>query len=56
MQRRSWTVSFSIGVLTYQTGNVSADELVKQADDLMYSVKKNSKNAIVYAVYLAKTK
>jgi diguanylate cyclase (GGDEF)-like protein len=50
MQRNHWTVTFSIGVLTYQTGEISADELVKRADDLMYSVKKSGKNSVAYAV------
>jgi diguanylate cyclase (GGDEF)-like protein len=51
MRRNDWPVTFSIGALTYRDGPITADELIKRADDLMYSVKKNSKNAIAYAVY-----
>lgn len=51
MQKNQWAVTFSIGVLTYQDGEVTADNLIKQADDLMYSVKQNGKNAITCAIY-----
>lgn len=51
MQQHQWPVTFSIGVLTYQSGETSADELVNQADALMYSVKKAGKNAIIYTTY-----
>lgn len=51
MKRHNWPVTFSIGVLTCLDAQVTTDELVGKADDLMYSVKKNGKNAIAYAVY-----
>jgi GGDEF domain-containing protein len=51
MKQNHWPVTFSIGVLTYQAGEISIDELVKHVDDLMYSVKKSGKNSIAYAVY-----
>lgn len=51
MRKNKWPVTFSIGVLSYQMGQISADELVKRADKLMYAVKNNSKNAIAYGVY-----
>lgn len=51
MNNNKWPVTFSIGVLSYQMGEISADELVKRADRLMYTVKNNSKNAIAYGVY-----
>lgn len=51
MRRNKWPVTFSIGVLTYRNGSTTTDELIKKADELMYSIKKNGKNAIVYAVY-----
>jgi len=44
-------VTFSIGVLTCLEAQITPDELIKRADSLMYSVKKNGKNAIAYAVY-----
>lgn len=51
MRKNKWPVTFSIGVLSYKMGEISADELVKCADKLMYTVKNNSKNAIAYGVY-----
>ncbi len=51
MRRNKWPVTFSIGALTYRDGPITADELIKRADDLMYSVKRSGKNAIAYAVY-----
>ena len=51
MRQNGWAVTFSIGVLTYESGRITPDELVKRADDQMYSVKRAGKNAISYAVY-----
>jgi diguanylate cyclase (GGDEF)-like protein len=50
MKRKSWPVTFSIGVLTCQEAQITVDELVKKADELMYSVKNNGKNAVAYGV------
>ena len=51
MRLNDWPVTFSIGVLTCFELQISLDDLIKTADGLMYSVKKNGKNAISYAVY-----
>jgi diguanylate cyclase (GGDEF)-like protein len=51
MRRNDWPVTFSIGVLTCLEAKITTDELIKRADSLMYSVKKNGKNAIAYGVY-----
>jgi len=51
MRQNNWPITFSIGVLTCNATPLTADELVKITDDLMYSVKKSSKNAIKYASY-----
>jgi len=51
MHRNNWPVTFSIGVLTYINLPQTSDELIKKADDLMYSVKNNGKNSIIYSVY-----
>jgi diguanylate cyclase (GGDEF)-like protein len=51
MQKHGWLVTFSIGVLTYQKGEISADALIKRADDLMYSIKNNGKNSVAYASF-----
>jgi diguanylate cyclase (GGDEF)-like protein len=51
MRSRNWPVTFSIGTITCLDAHLTADELLSKADDLMYSVKKNGKNAIAYAIY-----
>lgn len=51
MQRNNWPVTFSIGVLTCICRPQVSDELVNQADGLMYSVKNNGKNGVRYSVY-----
>jgi diguanylate cyclase (GGDEF)-like protein len=48
MQRNSWPVTFSIGVLICHHAKLTTDELIKKADELMYSIKKNGKNAVAY--------
>ena len=52
MRKNGWSVTFSIGVLTcvIRMPNTS-DELIKMADELMYSVKNNGKNSIGDLVY-----
>lgn len=46
----SWPVTFSIGAVTcYKSCTV--DELIKEADNLMYSVKKSGKNRVEYKIY-----
>jgi diguanylate cyclase (GGDEF)-like protein len=51
MHRNHWPVTFSFGVLTYLKGQITVDELIKRADDLMYSVKQNGKNAVAFSDY-----
>ena len=51
MQRSNFQVTFSIGVLTSICAPQTTDELVKMADELMYSVKCDGKNAIRYSMY-----
>ncbi len=46
MQQSNWPVTLSIGALTCVDAPHTAEELVRMADDLMYSVKRGSKNAI----------
>jgi len=50
MRRNGWAITFSIGVLTCVHPPGSTDDLIKLADDLMYSVKRSGKNAVTYAV------
>jgi diguanylate cyclase (GGDEF)-like protein len=51
MQKNSWPVTFSIGVITFEKVPSTADEMVKVADNLMYEVKKSGKNNIRYDVW-----
>ena len=51
MRQNNWPVTFSIGVLTCTAAPSTTDELVKMADALMYSVKRDSKNGLKFGVY-----
>jgi diguanylate cyclase (GGDEF)-like protein len=51
MRQSGWPITFSIGVLTCTVAPHTNDELVKIADELMYSVKHSNKNAIKYSTY-----
>jgi diguanylate cyclase (GGDEF)-like protein len=51
MRRNNWPVTFSMGALTSITMPKTIDELMRQADDLMYQVKNNGRNGISYSVY-----
>ena len=52
MRLGNWPTTFSIGVLTCDSATpLTAEELVRMADELMYSVKRDGKNAIKYSTY-----
>ena len=51
MRKNDWPVTFSIGVLTCTEMPGTVGELIKMADDLMYSVKKNGRNNVSYSIY-----
>lgn len=51
MRKNNWPITFSIGVLMCNVAPHTADELVRKADELMYSAKHDSKNAIRYSTY-----
>lgn len=51
MRQSNWPVTFSIGVLTCSAAPDTTDELVRITDELMYAVKRDSKNAIKYSNY-----
>lgn len=53
MRRHHWPITFSTGVLTCNSTPITVKELVKRADDLMYDVKRQGKNAFKYATYTA---
>lgn len=49
MEKKKWSVTFFIGVLTFIATPGSSDEAIKQADNLIYSVKYHGKNATKFA-------
>ncbi len=51
MQNSNFPITFSIGVVTCKAVPDTAVELVRIGDELMYSVKRNSKNAIKFYTY-----
>ena len=52
MKKHNWDIiSFSIGVITFETIPNDALQAVKLADELMYEVKNASKNDIAYRVW-----
>jgi diguanylate cyclase (GGDEF)-like protein len=50
MHQSNWSITLSIGVFTCINSSQTADEIIRMADDLMYSVKRDSKNAIKYSI------
>jgi diguanylate cyclase (GGDEF)-like protein len=56
IQQNNWSVTFSVGVLTCydcMDASTESDDIIKLVDDLMYSVKRNGKNAINTQHFLA---
>ncbi|QBG34970.1 GGDEF domain-containing protein [Litorilituus sediminis] len=51
MLRKRWKVSFSVGVVTFETLPTDIKEAIKVADDLMYTVKNNKKNDVAFKVW-----
>ena len=51
MQKNQWAITFSVGVVTCNTAPDSVSELIKIADDLMYSVKHAGKNEVRYSLF-----
>lgn len=51
MRTNDWPITFSIGVLTCTIPPDTKEDLLRLADELMYSVKRYSKNAVTYSEY-----
>jgi len=51
MEKHGWPTTFSIGVVTFTEVPRSVDEMLNLADDVMYNVKRGSKNSIRYAAF-----
>jgi len=52
MRGRNWPVTYSVGVLTLNAPPLSTDNILREVDKMMYSVKNNGKDSIKYEVYL----
>lgn len=50
MRKHNWPVTFSIGAATFLKPPKSVEEMLKKADILMYTAKKNGKNMIKYMI------
>jgi diguanylate cyclase (GGDEF)-like protein len=50
MRSKDWQVTISVGALTVREHHMGPDELIKQADDLMYDAKTKGKNMAVFSV------
>ena len=48
MEEHGWNIGFSIGVAVFPDGNVTYHQALEQADTLMYTVKKDRKNSVLY--------
>ena len=51
MERYNWPVTLSIGLVTFEKIPISADEMIKIADDTMFKAKKAGKNLIKRYLY-----
>ena len=49
-QENNWAITFSIGAITCYS-SCELDELIKEADDLMYSAKASGKNRVAYKIH-----
>ncbi len=48
---RGWPVTLSIGIVTYEVAPESLDDMVKEADALMYSIKEAGKDDIAFKFF-----
>jgi len=51
MQKNNWSITFSIGVVTFIKIPKTVDDMVKMADDVMYPIKTGGKNGVSYTIY-----
>ena len=51
MKRNKWNTSLSIGVGTFYNNHYNSGNIINLVDNLMYKVKKNKKNNVLYKIY-----
>lgn len=54
LRQKNWPLTFSMGVVICISAPASAKELLRMADQLMYVVKRTTKNDIQFAIYPVK--
>lgn len=52
LRKKNWAITFSMGVVTFNAAPGTTDDVVKIADELMYSAKAGGKNTVNYFTYL----
>ncbi len=52
MDKNSWPITFSIGMISYMKPMATSRDMIKAVDDLMYNIKKQGKNNIVHEKYV----
>ncbi len=50
-RQRNWPVTYSIGLVTFEQAPKSTDDMIGEADHLMYNVKRGSKNNLEVGVW-----
>lgn len=51
MAENGWPVTFSIGVVTFDEPPTGIDEVIKDVDRIMYTVKHAGKDGVEYMLY-----
>lgn len=51
MRQNNWLITFSVGVLTCKVAPHTTDEVIRMADELMYSAKFDGKNRVKCSIY-----
>ncbi len=51
MKSNDWPVTFSIGVVTFTSPPQSVDAMIHSADELMYTVKRDTKDGVRYEIF-----
>jgi diguanylate cyclase (GGDEF)-like protein len=51
LHARGWSVTFSVGAITFVSPPMSVDSMIKSVDQLMYQVKTSGKDRIQHEVY-----
>lgn len=53
MRGSAWPVTFSIGLVTYETAPFDVRQVLKQADETMYAAKRSGKDRVVHIAFHA---